>query len=57
VILLIAFGFLIYLAIKLQPLFRPGEVLFWALVAGALLVIIAFNFWPRRRSPAEWHEN
>src|SRR5512142_2472207 len=52
----LAYGFLIFLAVKLTPLFREGEVLFWALVAGALLTVVAVSFWPKKRPPSEWHQ-
>jgi len=55
-IFLLAYGFLIFLAIKMTPLFREGEVLFWSLIAGALMAVAAVRFWPRKRKIWEWHD-
>ncbi|HEY3295476.1 MAG TPA: hypothetical protein VGL38_08555 [bacterium] len=52
----LVYGFLIYLAVKLAPLFQPGDTLFWSLLAGALLTMVAITFWPKKRPPSEWHQ-
>jgi DMSO reductase anchor subunit len=52
----LAYGFLIFLAYKMTPLFREGEVLFWSLIVGALLAVAAVRFWPKKRQMWEWHD-
>jgi hypothetical protein len=55
-IVLIVYGFLIYLSIALEPLFHPGITYFCGAAIGVLLLFPAVTFWPRKGPPNESHE-